>query len=328
MMKGIDISTWNDKINYDTLSKNVDFAILRASYGRGYTDARYVQHYNGLKGKVKLGAYHFFYARNIEEAKLEAQWFLQVLAGESFEMPVYIDVEYSDYQGNIDKKTLTDMVIAFLEIIEKAGYYAGVYANLDYFRNKLDDSRLQKYAHWIAQYNNECTYNGSYGMWQYTSNGSVPGITGRVDMNYCYEDYPAAIKKNGLNNINNSNNTPTVPQNPISNGYRYNVGDTVSYSKIFVSSTSTEALNPSISTGKITRIVKGARNPYLINDGTGWVNDSVIVDNFSTNNVYVVKAGDCLSQIAVDLKVSVSYLVSKNNISNPNLIYPGQKIYY
>ena len=57
---------------------------------------------------------------------------------------------------------------------------------------------------------------------------------------------------------------------------KHRVGETVSFHKIYVSSTSTEALKPSVTTGTITRIISGAPNPYLINNGTGWVNDESI----------------------------------------------------
>ena len=68
------------------------------------------------------------------------------------------------------------------------GYdYVGIYANLNWFNNKLNDSRLDKYPKWIAQWNDECTYKKEYDMWQYTSDGQVDGINGRVDMNKYYK---------------------------------------------------------------------------------------------------------------------------------------------
>lgn len=48
----------------------------------------------------------------------------------------------------------------------------------------------------------------------------------------------------------------------------------------------------------------------------------------SSSNVYVVKSGDNLTKISRALNVTVNHLVTKNNISNPNLIYPGQKLMY
>jgi len=85
------------------------------------------------------------------------------------------------------------MAEIFCNAIEKAGYWAGIYANTSWFTNKLTDSRFNKWVKWIAQYNTTCTYEGKHDMWQYSSSGKINGITGNVDMNYCYTDYPGLI---------------------------------------------------------------------------------------------------------------------------------------
>ena len=74
-----------------------------------------------------------------------------------------------------------------------------VYTYLYYSRIELDMNRLAKYDLWIAHYAAVCGYKGSYGMWQYTSNGKVPGVAGNCDCNYAYKDYPSIIKGAGLN---------------------------------------------------------------------------------------------------------------------------------
>ena len=102
---------------------------------------------------------------------------------------------------------------------------------------------------------------------------------------------------------------------------KYKVGDTVTINGVYVSSTSTEKLVPAITTGKIVRIVN-ARNPYLV-DKIGWVNDDCIVSNTIT---YTVKSGDTLSGIASKYGTTYQKIAKDNNISNPNIIYPGQKL--
>lgn len=72
-------------------------------------------------------------------------------------------------------------------------------------------SKLSDYAVWLAQYASKPTYSGKYGMWQYSSTGKVNGISGNVDMNWCYVDYPSAIKKAGLNGYK-ATETPSEPQ--------------------------------------------------------------------------------------------------------------------
>ena len=84
--------------------------------------------------------------------------------------------------------------------IEKAGYDAGVYATLTWWNNYLNSSKLDKYDKWVAQWNYKCDYKGEYGMWQFTSDGSVDGIAGRVDMNFSYDN---PIKKSGFYTIEN-----------------------------------------------------------------------------------------------------------------------------
>lgn len=107
------------------------------------------------------------------------------------------------------------------------------------------------------------------------------------------------------------------------------VGDKVTINGVYVSSTSDKKLVPAITKGTITKILPGTKNPYLLNNGNiGWINDSCIVTCESMNNekVYIVKSGDTLSAIAKNYNTSYQKIASDNNISNPNLIYPGQKL--
>ena len=71
-----------------------------------------------------------------------------------------------------------------------------IYANLDYFNGKLNSSKLDRYDKWLAQWSSKPTYNKNFGIWQYSSKGTVPGITGNVDLNVSYKDYPSIINKN------------------------------------------------------------------------------------------------------------------------------------
>ena len=105
----------------------------------------------------------------------------------------------------------------------------------------------------------------------------------------------------------------------------YNVGDVVQINGVYISSTSTNKLVPAITSGTITRIIKGARNPYLLNSGNlGWVNDECIVNKNYIS--YVVKKGDTLSAIAKKYNTTYQKIANDNNISDPNKIYVGQKL--
>ena len=139
-----------------------------------------------------------------------------------------------------------------------------MYASLFWFRTKLTSPIFNEYTKWIARYNDELNYDGEYGMWPYSATGNVLGIDTMVDLNYAYKDFPQIIEEGGYNNFSNTNLT------------RYKIGDEVEFHHVFLTSESTQPLMPYRHFGIITRIVQGARNPYLIGQDAGWVNDQVI----------------------------------------------------
>lgn len=200
---GIDVSTWQGKIDWNQVkNSDVKFAILRSSFGSpdpSQVDNQFENNYKGAKAAgIPVGAYHYGYAVSEAEARQEAKFFLDTIKGKQFEYPVYYDVEDNGTMGALSRQTLTNVIKAFCSEVEKAGYYVGVYASLSWLDGKFYPDQLP-YDIWAAQYFTECQYSGQYGMWQYTSSGSVPGIQGGVDMNECYQDYPKIIKGNHLN---------------------------------------------------------------------------------------------------------------------------------
>lgn len=189
--KGIDISKYQGDVNFNKVSKNVDFVILRIGYGmyESQKDPKFEKNYEGFKSyNVPIGVYLYSYALNVEEAQREAEVVIKWLNGRNLNLPVYFDIEDKSQQ-NLGKKTLTNMCEAFCTKIEKAGYWAGIYANKYFFTTYLDYEKLQqKYTIWVAQWSSTNTYSGKYDMWQYTSTGKVPGISGNVDMNKLYRN--------------------------------------------------------------------------------------------------------------------------------------------
>ena len=199
-MTGIDVSKHQGVIDWSKVK--TDFAILRAGFGR-YTsqkDPQFERNYAGAKAAgIPVGAYWYSYAKSAEEAHEEAKACLQVLKGKQFEFPIYFDIEDST-QGNLGKAALTEICEAFCDTLEKAGYYAGVYASTYWFTSKLDHASLAgKYTIWLADYRAGYNKTLKRDMHQYTSNGHVDGISGRVDRNTCTRDFPGIIKKAGLN---------------------------------------------------------------------------------------------------------------------------------
>ena len=199
MLKGIDVSSSNGCVDWDKLKGRLDFAILRCGYGSDRVDqddkqwARNVAECNRLG--IPWGAYLYSYAMSTADAESEAAHALRLLKGLQPAYPVYIDMEdadgYKAKRGGISRQLATDICRIFCERLTAAGYTAGIYANKDWAVNRLDMAQLSKWTFWLAQYNERVTYTGKYDMWQYSSSGSLPGISGKVDLNYCYKDFAA-----------------------------------------------------------------------------------------------------------------------------------------
>lgn len=204
VLDGIDVSKHQGIIDWQAVKETgkVHFAIIRAGFGRyaDQKDPHFECNYAGAKeAGIPVGAYWYSYALSAEEAREEAKACMQMLKGKRFEYPVYFDVEDST-QGKLGKAVLTEICEAFCETLEKAGYYAGVYANTYWFTHKLDHARLAgRYTIWLADYRGRYNTTLARNMHQYSSKGRIPGISGRVDLNVCTLDFPAIIKKAGLN---------------------------------------------------------------------------------------------------------------------------------
>ena len=222
-IKGVDISKHQTSADFAKVkAAGFEFAILRCGY-RGWgsgtveQDERWLQHVqNAIANKMPYGVYFFSQAITEQEAIEEAQFCLKMVKAQKVQplYPIYIDTEWANtsHTGRADglsKAQRTAVVIAFCKEIEKAGYYAGIYASTSWFRERLNDNQLTSYDKWIAQYALRCTYKGAYGMWQYGGGTNylapkkVDGISSaNCDQNYCYKDYPTIIKNNGLNGYN------------------------------------------------------------------------------------------------------------------------------
>lgn len=221
---GIDVSAHQGIIDWDKVKKTgkAKFAILKSggSDDGFYKDSKFERNYSECKRLgIPVGAYYFVGrgCKSTADGIADAKRFLEHLKGKQFEYPVYIDVEAptpSTRKGN------TDAAIGFIQTLQNAGYWTGVYASTySGFQSRLDDSRLQSYAHWIAQYDTSCEYSGKVGIgiWQYREApiGTVNGINAKIDMNYCYVDYPAKIKAKGLNGLKKTTTTTIAPKTTV-----------------------------------------------------------------------------------------------------------------
>jgi GH25 family lysozyme M1 (1,4-beta-N-acetylmuramidase) len=147
-----------------------------------------------LAAGLKVGVYFFSQAVNEIEAIEEASMAVSLIRDYNITYPVFLDVEAThNRQGRADpisRETRTNVCKAFARTVQNAGYTAGIYANKDWFSNHIYTSELTQYVLWLAQYAVTPTYTATrYDMWQYSSKGSVPGITGNVDLDVSYLGY-------------------------------------------------------------------------------------------------------------------------------------------
>ncbi|MDO4200208.1 MAG: GH25 family lysozyme [Clostridia bacterium] len=227
MFKGIDVSKWNGNINWDKVkSAGINFAIVREGYGKKdprQIDKRFKDNINGAKSVgIHTSVYHYSYADSVEDAINEAHFCLENIEGLKLEYPVIIDVEDKE-QLKLNNRQRTDIIKAFCSEIEKHGYYAMFYCNLNWLNNYLyKDELLPKYDLWLAQWGVDAP-SVSCGLWQRSSTGNIDGISGNVDLDVSYKNYSEIMRNKGLNGFSKANNSEST------NYFTYTVkkGDTL-----------------------------------------------------------------------------------------------------
>lgn len=211
--KGIDVSKWQGNVDWAKVksSKKVDFAILRAGYGKvaAQKDSKFESYYAACKANnIPVGAYWYCYATTVAAAKQEAAACLEAIKGKQFEYPIYYDIEE---KATLDtgKTNVSAVAKAFCEVLEKAGYFVGIYSMKSALDSYFTDEVKKAYTVWLAHVGvSKTTYKGAYDMWQYSWKGSVAGIRGDVDLDYCYKDFPTIIKQAGLNGYKKTTAAP------------------------------------------------------------------------------------------------------------------------
>lgn len=194
--KGIDISEHQGRVNFNSVkSSGVEFAIIRSSY-RNSTDERFFEYIKECKrvGIEIIGTYHFLYGLNVKEVKDEAKLAVKLAkeAGLPKSTIIFADFEYDTVKKAASKGVLLNRAecnshtVAFCQTIEKLGYRTGIYTNLDYYKNMYDKDVLSKWDVWLADYTGSPDYPCRFH--QYSSKGSIPGINGNVDLDYCYSE--------------------------------------------------------------------------------------------------------------------------------------------
>ncbi len=209
--EGIDVSEYQMTIDWNQVATSgIDYAIIRILSYRGGTlhiDPYFERNVEGARNAgLKVGVYYYTYATSeaevIEELALVRDELAKVeKTGFRFDYPIYVDIEGNTYTNTLTTQRRTELVLYAQAILYQLGYYGGLYTYKNYALNSLDMNQLRDFDLWLAEYtdNDRPSYPGPYMAWQYTSSGTMPGISGKVDKNYCYKDYASIIKQGKYN---------------------------------------------------------------------------------------------------------------------------------
>ena len=191
LAQGVDLSEFQTGLDYKKiLAAGYTFAILRAGFGKyaSQKDAAFETHYRGaVSAGMRVGAYWYSYATDKAGAKQEAETFLAVIKGKSFDLPLWLDLE-EEKQFKLGKGAVSAMIRAFLTELKAAGYKCGLYMSSYYLNNYVEDDILKAYPIWVADYTGSNGFKGTTAIWQYASNGKVNGYNGNLDVNRMYVD--------------------------------------------------------------------------------------------------------------------------------------------
>lgn len=210
MQKGsliIDISQHNGYVDFSKFKNhNIEGAILRLGWignkNNHTLDTYFESYYQNAKANgIPVGIYIYSYVKSYNNMVTACNWIKEKIKGKSFELPLFIDMEDSSTIGS-GKEDLTNQAIYFNKFFTSQGYTTGTYANLNWFNNYLDISKLVDWKIWCAQYNSKLTLKWKCDLWQYTSSGNFSGVTSsRVDCNkvMCDCNVPTPLPTNPTN---------------------------------------------------------------------------------------------------------------------------------
>ena len=229
-VKMIDVSVHQGNINWAEVKEKgkINDVIMRVGISLRTNgvfttnkDTKFEYNYeNAKKNGFNVGVYYYSKALSESEAIQEARFVMSVISGKKFEYPIYIDIEEKALFA-LGKDKTSKIVKAFLSEVEKNGYWVGLYGSRYPLVDYVSADIRSRYAVWVAHVDVKNTsYPDAYGIWQHSWTGRVSGISGAVDLDICYVDYPSKIKAKGLNGYAKSNEVPEQPKQVFNNPYQ------------------------------------------------------------------------------------------------------------
>ena len=319
--QGIDVSEWQGYIDYSQVRRaGIDIVYIKSSQGSSIKDPYFDINYENAKANgLKVGFYHFLTATNVEEAETEARFFSSVISGKTPDCKLAMDYETL---GGVGVDEINLIARSFLETVKRlTNKDVIVYSDLSNSQNTFNSDIAQNYELWLAYYGNSNELINFRSNWstyiglQYTDMGNVSGIESYVDRDV-YSEYIFLNENSEIPNVQNPNQTInteyinyTVQRgntlSQIANQYGTTVGEIAKINNIE---------NPNlIFPGEVLKILTNSTTPGSETREAGSI-------------IYTVQRGNTLSQIANRYGVTVQDIVMANNIQNPNLIFPGQKL--
>ncbi len=319
LYQGIDVSGWQENINYAQVAESgIQIVYMKASEGSNFVDPYFEQNYTNAKANgLKVGFYHYLTARSQQEAVLEANFFVSTIAGKIPDCRLAMDFESF---GSLSIEEINQIGLTFVRTVETlSGKEVVIYSDTSN-ASSVFGGELTNYPLWVAQYEvEEPTPNGNWNSWvgwQYTDLGEIAGINGYVDR----DEFTEEIFLNTSSEIPLPENTnkPTAGKTMEIIIQR---GDTLTELAIKYNTT-------------VARLVElnNIANPNLIYAGATLIVPSgetaMDSDGNSTSGqtIYIVQRGDTLDQIAAEFGTTAIAIAKENNIRNINLIYVGQRL--
>lgn len=201
----LDVSSWQGSIDWDAVKRSgkIDGVMLRvlgSKGGKPYLDPYFARNYaECARLGLPVGGYYYTCAVTQRQTEEELAALKTALRGKTFQLPLAIDVEDPRLRSLAPAK-LSALVAEAAAQLEAWGLYAMVYTYTNFANTALDMAALAAYDLWIADYRG----NGparKHGMWQYTSSGKIPGVSGPIDLSHAYKDYADIIQRKGLGKV-------------------------------------------------------------------------------------------------------------------------------